>query len=371
MELSADRVNAWRLVQHHLLQRAEHQHWLPVVGRIAGVQAQVLSAAELALWARVDHLAVSDVHAALWHDRTLAKTWAMRGTLHLLPASDFPLYIAARQVHPARRPPSWFTYHGVTPNELEAIMEGVADTLHDVPMTREELAHAVAERAQNPKLQELLRSGWGVLLKPSAFRGDLCFGPNRGQNVTFVRPNQWLGAWDAVEPEHALQKILRGYLGAYGPATGDDFARWWGIDAGAAKRLFRSLAGEMTPVAIDDWQGWALRSTVQQIQNTNAPPSVRLLPIFDPYTITLYRQPFVLDQTHKAWVSRPQGWISAVVLVDGRIEGVWECEKQRAQLAIKIDMFGSLTDQVKHGIEAEARRLGSFVEMEAVVASAS
>lgn len=189
MDLSANGVNAWRLAQHHVLDRAEHQHWLPVVGRIGGVQAQVMSAAELALWARVDHLSVSDIHAALWHDRTLAKTWAMRGTLHLLQASDFPLYIAARQVHSARRPPSWFTYHGVTPDELEATIEGVAATLHDTPMTREELAHAVAERAHTPKLGELLCSGWGTLLKPSAFRGDLCFGPNRGQNVTFVRPS--------------------------------------------------------------------------------------------------------------------------------------------------------------------------------------
>ncbi|MFC0533179.1 hypothetical protein [Phytohabitans kaempferiae] len=27
---------------------------------------------------------------------------------------------------------------------------------------------------------------------------------------------------------------------------------------------------------------------------------------------------------HKAKVSRPQGWISPALVVDGRIEGVWE-----------------------------------------------
>jgi hypothetical protein len=291
----------------------------------------------------------------------------MRGTLHLLQASDFPLYIAARQAHPARRPPSWFSYHGVTPNELEAIIEGVAATLHDVPMTREELAHAVAERAQISKLQELLRSGWGALLKPSAFRGDLCFGLNRGQHVTFVRPSQWIGAWDAVEPEHALHEVVHRYLAAYGPATGDDFARWWGIDAGAAKRLFRSLAGEITLVTVDEWQGWALNATVQSIQNTNPSSSVRLLPSFDPYTIALYRQPFVLNQTYKGRVSRPQGWISAVVLVDGRIEGVWEYEKQRGQLVVTVDLFGSLTSQITRGVDAEAQRLGDFLGAEAVV----
>ncbi len=371
MELSADKVNASRLRQHHLLERATHQHWLDVIPRIVGVQAQVMSAAELALWARAQALSPADVQHALWHDRTLAKTWAMRGTLHLLRTSDFPLYVAARQVHPARRPPSWYSYHGVTPAELEAIIEGVAATLHDATMTREELADAVADRAHNAKLRELLRSGWGALLKPSAFRGDLCFGPNRGQHVTFVRPHDWLGKWQAVDPQQALQEIVRRYLAAYGPATSDDFARWWGIDAGAAKRFFRSVADELTIVAVGDWQGWAPNTMLQSISSTNASRSVRLLPSFDPYTIALYRQPFVLDQVFKGRVSRPQGWISPVVLVGGRIEGVWEYNKQRARHRVRIDLFGSSTDEIKQGIAKEAQRLGDFLQAEVPITYAA
>jgi hypothetical protein len=57
-------------------------------------------------------------------------------------------------------------------------------------MTREQLADGIAKRADNPNLRGVLLSGWGALLKPSAFRGDLCFGPNQGQNVTFGRQKQ-------------------------------------------------------------------------------------------------------------------------------------------------------------------------------------
>ncbi|HET7090701.1 MAG TPA: hypothetical protein VFL17_18870 [Anaerolineae bacterium] len=89
----------------------------------------------------------------------------------------------------------------MTPAELDAIIEGIPQTLNDVPMTREQLADALAKRARKPKLREVLLSGWGALLKPSAFRGDVCFGPNQGQNVTFVRPSQWIGEWRPVEPQ--------------------------------------------------------------------------------------------------------------------------------------------------------------------------
>ena len=54
-----------------------------------------MSSAELSAWARIDGLDSGDVGAALWQARTLVKVWAMRWTLHLLSAADFPLYLAA------------------------------------------------------------------------------------------------------------------------------------------------------------------------------------------------------------------------------------------------------------------------------------
>ena len=72
--------------------------------RVLGVQAQVMSAAELSVGARVDGLKQEDVERALWEDRTLVKTWAMRGTIHVLAAEDLPLVVAAAAVqvrHPS------------------------------------------------------------------------------------------------------------------------------------------------------------------------------------------------------------------------------------------------------------------------------
>src|SRR5262245_47297768 len=88
-------INAWRLAQHNLLERASREDWLPVVSQICGLHAQVMSAAELSLWARVKDLSPTDVRNALWRDRSLVKTWAMRGTLHLLAADEHAAYTAA------------------------------------------------------------------------------------------------------------------------------------------------------------------------------------------------------------------------------------------------------------------------------------
>jgi len=93
-ELSWAQVHAYRLSRHHLIDRAPKKDITRVVGDISGVQAQVMSAAEMQIGVRAE-CRPSDVSDALWKKKTLAKTWLMRGTLHLVPAADLPVFTAA------------------------------------------------------------------------------------------------------------------------------------------------------------------------------------------------------------------------------------------------------------------------------------
>src|SRR3954466_4440066 len=77
---------AWRTARHFLDKRVPHDRFLEVASTLCGLHAQLTSSAELTLWARVEGLQPDTVSNALWQDRCLVKTWAMRGTLHFLPA---------------------------------------------------------------------------------------------------------------------------------------------------------------------------------------------------------------------------------------------------------------------------------------------
>lgn len=368
VSLSWEQVSAWRLRQHHLLERTEHSRWLEVVQHIGGLHAQLMSSAELALWARVQAVTSDDVQNALWRDRTLVKTWAMRGTLHLLPASDFPTYAAALSAFKHFRRGSWLKYHGVTIAELEAILDAVPATLNGVGMTREQLADALAVRTNTPKLRDLLLSGWGMLLKPTAFQGSLCFGPNQGQNVTFVQPRHWLGDWTPLDSQQALQTIVRRYLTAYGPSTSDEFSRWWGLEPANVKKLFKSLGDELVEVSVDGWKAWALASTLDTLNTLPAPRTIRLLPYFDPYTVAMSHQThYLMAEEHKSRVYRAQGWIFPVVLADGKIVGIWDQKPKRAQTLVTIEPFAPFSTEIQQGVEAETQRLGTFLGTEIAV----
>jgi hypothetical protein len=360
LRVTWDQVCAWRLSRHRLQPRAGGKP-PEVVADSCGLQAQLMPAAELALAARTEKPAKGALEPALWEERSLVKTWVMRGTLHVVAAEDLPLFAAAGRAKKLRRPPSYFTYHGVTPEELEAIERAVPEALGESGITREELAEAVARRARQPKLAEVLRSGWGALLKPSAFRGEICFGPNRGRNVTFVRPEAWLGSWRTLDPQEALRDVARRFLNAYGPATPEEFARWWGDEPAPAKRLFRELGDELAEVEVEGWKGWALGSSAPEIEAAKPENTATLLPAFDPYTIAFCRHPAVLPAEHTKLVSRAQGWISPAVLVNGRIAGTWEHEEQGGVVRVAATMFEQAVPWLKKQLEAEAGRLGALL----------
>ena len=117
---------AWRVRRQHLDQRAPAGSVLAVASRLCGLHAQVMSSAELALWARVEGVDRRPVRRALWEERTLVKTWAMRGTLHLLPADELPLWHAALGASHGYRSPALWRRFGITIEELNRLTETVA-----------------------------------------------------------------------------------------------------------------------------------------------------------------------------------------------------------------------------------------------------
>jgi len=145
--LSWDAVLAWRTARHGLVERAPAAALLDVVARLCGVHAQVASSAELTLWARLDGLQRGAVDRLLWEERALVKTWAMRGTLHLLPAADLPRYVAALGPDVSFwHQPTWLRHHGLEREEADAMLAAVPAVLDGAFLTREALAAAVADR---------------------------------------------------------------------------------------------------------------------------------------------------------------------------------------------------------------------------------
>jgi hypothetical protein len=369
--LTWDDVRARRLARHSLTDRASPEELVDVVRRVCGVHAQVQASAELQLAARVDGVTQQDVRDALWQDRTLVKAWTLRGTLHLHPADELSLWLAARQaVSPvSRRLAAWVDPKGalhpaLEPEEVDEVRAAVLDALDGRCLLREELAAEVADQV-GPNAQGRLRSGF-------AFFGgaQLCQGPPQGSKITLARADQWVADWKEVDPENALREACRRYVHAYGPAAANDFREWFTspqFKPAEARELFDSLAGELEEVQVDGRRALVLSGDVEfpKLQ-----PSVRLLPEYDAYVMGFRERDHLVPDAVRAQVAahgrgRYEGPAGVrFLVVDGVTAGLWQRKKRGKHIEVRVAPSKRLSRVQRAALDAEAQRVGEFLELE-------
>jgi uncharacterized protein YcaQ len=361
LELSWEAVGAWRMARQGLTRRAPADGWLDVAGRVCGLHAQVQSSAELTLWARVDDLDAATVSTALWTDRSLVRTWAMRGTLHLLPARELAMWVGAQGLlKPRYETAPWRKAFGMSSAEAVAVLDAIREALDGEPLTRDELGDAVVRITGESRLGEATRGSFGTMPKLAAFRGDVCFAEPKGQKVRFTRPDRWLGHdWRPDSPREAMAGVLRHHLAVCGPVTRETFARWFGMSSAAqAGRLLAALGDEVVAVSLAGREAWMLAADAGAAAAAAPGGHVALLPAFDQYVVAAPRDdsPVLADELRPR-VFRRQGWLSPVLLVEGRIVGVWRHERSAGTLVVTIEPFEDVGSEVRVAAEAQAQRL--------------
>ena len=360
--LSQEQVLSWRLRQQ-LLEPRGRSDAVATVRRLCGVQAQLASAAQLAVATRQRQPKRDQLDKAL-ADRKIVKTWAMRGTLHLMHADDAAAYLSLIAAARTWEKGSWQRTF-VTSAQLEAITGAVRQVLPDNVLSREDLVAKVLESTGDSSLAEHLQSGWSAVLKPLAWQGYLCQGPAEGNRVTFTTPETWLPDWSGLPAtEDAAAVAIPAYLGAYGPASAQTFDNW--LTRGASKKAalrgwFASLSEDLVTVDVDGTDAFARAADIDDIASTKPSSVVRLLPGFDQYVLGPgTNDTAVIAAARRAQVSKAAGWISPVVVAGGRVAGTWEITD--ADLAVVLfDEAGKVSAKA---LEAEAAHLGSWLGTE-------
>ena len=341
-----------------------------VVRRLCGVQAQVASSAELAVRVRREKSQPGEVSRALSEGR-LIKTWAMRGTLHLLTPEDAGGFLSLMASGRSWERPSWQSYFGVTPKQLDALREVVRETLDGKVLTREELIAAVIARRGYGHLGEALRSGWGTLLKPYAWQGDLCFGPSRGNRATFMRPEDASSRWVRLpEPDDAAAMVIAAYLRAYGPATIENFRNWLSRGRISVRQLrtwFSTLGDRLGEVEVDGERRYVLAADLEDLAAAKPTRAVRLLPGFDQYVLGPGTEDgHVIPAARRRAVSMQSGWIAPVVVAGGVVSGTWSRDGDQ----VRVAWFKETGRPPQTALEAETARLSTILGRDLHVAVA-
>jgi hypothetical protein len=181
--------------------------------------------------------------------------------------------------------------------------------------------------------------------------------------VTFVAPSAWLDDWTVPGLDQAGPALVQAYLRAHGPATVQHFGDWWARQrASVVRPWFQSLEDELRPVDVEGTEAFVLAADLDSLRRRKPSRSVRLLPNFDQYVLASGRSDeAILPAKHRSKVSRQAGWISKVVLLGGRIAGVWELDDD---LTVDVVLFEAVPSDA---LGEQVRHLGRYLGRELVV----
>ncbi|MEJ2679658.1 MAG: winged helix DNA-binding domain-containing protein [Gemmatimonadota bacterium] len=367
LSLTDDQVRRLRMRAQWLDGRPHDGGVAAIAGAVVGIQAQATAAADYSLRARGTGLTVADVKRAVVDDRSVVRTWCMRGTLHLVAAEDLQWLLpvlAPTAIHRSRRRMQQL---GLDAGAAERGIRRLAEVLADgAPRTRADLAAALAHDDIPLEGQALPH-----LVRYAALRGVICNGPLRGGKDTYVPCDAWLGSAPGDPPEDGLARLAGRYLAAYGPASLDDFAYWSGLPKGMAGQGWDAVIHETVDVDVAARWDADLEAWVSELNFAVAGESrslVRLLGMFDAYLLGYRRRGLALAPEHAhRLVPGTGGMIRAALLVDGRVRGVWTTRRSGGSLEILVEPFGKLPADVRRGVEAEVEGIGRFLDVPATL----
>jgi hypothetical protein len=356
--LSSRSIADFRLRRHHL-KHATAPDAVSICRDVCGLQAQVMSAAYLQLWARNAGVTRSDMDKALWNTRRLVKTSLMRQTLHVIPSDEFAIYIAALRASRVAGALRVMARFGITPEEADASTAAILDALSSGALPRPAITAAVRPKASR-RVRAWMEKVWSILRIPVA-QGLVCYGPGEGNEVKFIRVDQWLPRLKAITETEARCVLLRKYLRAYGPASIHDFAHWSGISVKDCRAAFEHLKDELVMI-----EGEAIHTEDRDAfkHPKRDPTTVNLLPIFDPYLLAHSKKHHLVEDRYYKLVYRNQGWISAVILLEGKAAGTWSYKPAGSRLMVELDPFEKLPGTIQSRVEAQAATLAASLGRE-------
>lgn len=341
LEVASNQALAFRLAGNHLTRRVE-----PMAAVAAcGIQEYPPG------WGRIA------IHARTREEPSQRSTMlinAMRGAPHFVPIRDRAVFTTALiPEDPAglraligSAAAKHFDEAGVGVAEgLEEIGAAARDGLTDGPLSFDDFHQALRERLPK-KLLPWCQPCQSHHVKHSVWQSlgplGVTMMPGRGE-LALVKPS-------SMPVEKARAELARRFLRCFAPATAAHLVKWAGTSPGHSRALLEGISGELTEVTLEGKKAFVLSEDVRRLRQPGKARGVRLLGGHDPWVAQPDRESLVPDTPLRKKLfpalARP-----GVILVDGRIRGLWKARKNGDALEVECEWIGAKADLSR---EAEA-----------------
>jgi hypothetical protein len=325
-----------------------------IVAWLGAVQAQDFAGALWSIGLRLIGATEKDIERAI-ADRTIVRTWPMRGTLH---------FVAAADVHWMRAllTPCVVTRSAPRQRELELDASVFARCekifLKALRGGRQLLREEMLNLLEKARIRTAGQRGYHILWR-LAQEGLLCFGPHAGKQPTFTLLDEWCPATKPLDREQSLAALATRYFTSHGPATLQDFIGWTALPAADARQGLNLAAGDLAQEVIDGKTYWFSRELPP---TTKKSAVVHLLPGFDEYMLGYRdRSPSLRAGDAQKICPGSNGMFIPTVIIDGQVGGTWKRVLKKRSVSVTAFPFTSFTRTQQRTIAIAAIRYSHFL----------
>ena len=358
--LTLRELNRAMLARQLLLERAD-TGVVPAIERLAALQAQWSPSPYIALWSRLLDFRREKLWSAIERHQVI-RARLMRGTLHLVSARDFYPYAVATQDLQRGAWNRLQVGRGVDPKKVAALA----------------IAFAREPRPKEDVLEHLRERGGGTLGGPFNWlvwrfvsaHADLVTAPPGGHweyggtDAPYVAARHWIARGQRPSEEAAVEILVRRCLAAFGPVTLADVSKFAGQAPPRVRPTLERVAGTLR--IFTDEAGRVLYDLPRAARpGADTPAPVRFLPRYDELLIAYQHRDRVIARAHRHAIYSKNGIIEAVVLVDGFASGTWGLVREKEKAVLSVAPFARLASRDRVAVEAEGRKLLSFLAPDA------
>ncbi len=324
-----------------------------VVRKLGALQAQDYVSALWAIGVRLPCSTQADIEQAI-ANRSIVRTWAMRGTIHFLAAEDVRWMLkllAPRVLSGTDRRDHQLGLDAATYDRSRTLLE---KTLQGGKQLRRDEVYAVLER--NGISTEGQR-GYHILWH-LGLQGVICFGVNAGKQPAFALLDEWVPVSRKLTREAALAELALRYFGSRSPATVQDFSTWAKLSLTDARAALASAAPRLQSFGQGGVTYWM---PLESPKPDTLPPAF-LLPAFDEYLLGYKDRSAVLGAEHATRiVPGGNGMFLPMMVLNGKVIGTWKRTLGKKSVSIEYAPFGKVKKAELAAFDAAAQRYGEFL----------